>query len=67
MKNDQEKGWFWFCPIFWESETETLGPRYWFLGWLLDITIFLHQSMLFMAQISGIEIDLVFPIKLNKK
>jgi hypothetical protein len=61
-----KKGWFWFCPIYYDFKTEELGPRHWSLFWLFNLVMFLHHSMLFIASIIDADIVPCYPLKFSK-
>lgn len=61
-----EKGWFWFCPIYWEGKTQTLSPRL-VPVFVLEFTLWIHHSMITLAALCGIEIEEGYPIKLVKE
>lgn len=62
-----KKGWFWFCPIYYDFGTKELGPRHWSLSWLFNFVLFLHHSMLFAASIINTDVDPVYPLKFRKE
>ena len=64
LKLKKFKGWFWFCPIYWEKESRTLSPRF-YLWPLLEFALSLHQSMIFIADFIVIDIDDCYPIKIT--
>ena len=68
MDNNKQKAWFWWCPIYWDGKNNEIWPRnygsFWFL--LLDITLFLHHSMLVISDFIGIDVDKSYPIRLVK-
>jgi hypothetical protein len=66
MMSRKLKGRFWFCPVYWEPETETLYPRI-LPGIILELTLWLHHSMLFFAAFIGYEIDEYYPIRIYKE
>lgn len=64
--NKKLKGRFWLYPVYWEPETETLYPRI-VPGFILELMLWLHHSMLFFAALIGYEIDEGYPIKIYKE
>ncbi len=62
LKLKNLKGWFWFAPIYWDDETKELSPRFPFL---LNIALWLHHSMLFLAAFLQVDIEENYPIKIT--
>ncbi len=64
LKLDSFKGWFWFCPIYWNTTTKELKPRY-KLGFVLDFALWLHHSMLLISSFLCMDIESSYPIKIT--
>jgi hypothetical protein len=61
----KQKARFWFCPVYWDSETNTPTPRN-VPGFVLEFALWLHHSMIFMASLFDVPIDQVYPITIIK-
>lgn len=66
MVDKYKKGWFLWCPIFYNEKTQELGPR--FKLWpLFELTLGLFNLFIwFTTTVLMIDIEPGYPIKINK-
>jgi hypothetical protein len=66
-KHKYQKAWMWWCPVwFKKGNPPVIMSRHWSVDWLLWFTIFMHNSMICLAAIVGIDIEEGYPIKIKK-
>lgn len=64
LKLKSVEAWFWFCPVYWDRETGTLFPRF-KLSLILEFTLLMHHTMLFIASFFNLDIEPCYPIKIS--
>jgi len=60
------KGKFWCCPILYDAESQILAPRYAIFSPLLELILFMHHSMILIADFLNIDIEKGYPLILEK-